>query len=71
MYIDRSSVFKTTSFSSFFSCFQVFDDAYKSKLSCIVIDDIERIIEWVPIGARCEATKLSKRATKKKQTIKN
>ncbi len=23
---------------------QVFDDAYKSQLSCIVIDDIERLL---------------------------
>ena len=30
----------------------MFDDAYKSKLSCVVVDDIERLIEWVPIGAR-------------------
>ena len=31
---------------------RVFDDAYKSPLSVVVIDNIERIIEWVPIGPR-------------------
>ena len=30
----------------------VFDDAYKSPLSVVVIDNIERILEWVPIGPR-------------------
>lgn len=29
---------------------RIFDDAYKSPLSIIVIDNIESIIEWVPIG---------------------
>jgi hypothetical protein len=27
----------------------VFDDAYKSKLSGIVMDDIERVVEWGPL----------------------
>jgi len=31
---------------------KVFSDAYKSPLSVIVIDSIERILEWVPIGPR-------------------
>jgi vesicle-fusing ATPase len=31
---------------------KTFDDAHKSELACIVVDDIERIVEWVPIGAR-------------------
>lgn len=31
---------------------RIFDDAYKSPLSVVVIDNIERIIEWVPIGPR-------------------
>ncbi|KAJ1727435.1 transport between ER and Golgi ATPase protein [Coemansia biformis] len=31
---------------------KVFHDAYKSPLSLIVVDDIERLLEWVPIGAR-------------------
>ncbi|CAH1249305.1 vesicle-fusing ATPase-like [Branchiostoma lanceolatum] len=31
---------------------KVFDDAYKSQLSCIVVDDIERLIDYVPIGPR-------------------
>ncbi|RMZ75137.1 hypothetical protein DV738_g5634, partial [Chaetothyriales sp. CBS 135597] len=31
---------------------KIFNDAYKSPLSVVVIDSIERIIEWVPIGPR-------------------
>ncbi|KAJ2352150.1 transport between ER and Golgi ATPase protein [Coemansia erecta] len=31
---------------------KVFNDSYKSPLSLIVIDDIKRLLEWVPIGAR-------------------
>ncbi len=31
---------------------KVFDDAYKSPLSVVVMDNIERIIEWVPVGPR-------------------
>ena len=31
---------------------QVFDDAYKSKLSLIILDDIERLLEYVSIGPR-------------------
>ncbi len=31
---------------------KTFDDAYKSKVSCVVVDDIERLIEFVPIGPR-------------------
>jgi len=31
---------------------RIFDDAYKSPLSVVVIDNIERIIEWVPVGPR-------------------
>jgi len=31
---------------------QVFNDAYKSPLSLIVLDDIERIIEYVAVGPR-------------------
>jgi len=31
---------------------RTFDDAYKSPLSVIIIDNIERIVEWVPIGPR-------------------
>lgn len=40
--------------SPFFVCFcsQVFDDAYKSQLSCVVVDDIERLLDYVPIGPR-------------------
>lgn len=31
---------------------KIFEDAYKSNLSLIILDDIERLIEFVPIGAR-------------------
>ena len=31
---------------------RIFDDAYKSPLSVVVIDNIERILGWVPIGPR-------------------
>lgn len=31
---------------------KVFNDAYKSPTSVVVIDSIERIIDWVPIGPR-------------------
>lgn len=31
---------------------KVFDDAYKSPLSLIVLDDIERLIEFIHIGPR-------------------
>lgn len=31
---------------------KIFMDAYKSPLSVVVMDSIERIIEWVPIGPR-------------------
>lgn len=27
-----------------FAFFQIFDDAYKSQLSCVVVDDIERLL---------------------------
>jgi len=31
---------------------KVFEDAYKSPLSVIVVDDIERLLDYVPIGPR-------------------
>lgn len=31
---------------------RIFDDAYKSPLSVVLMDNIERIVEWVPIGPR-------------------
>jgi len=31
---------------------KIFEDAYKSPISCIVVDDIERIIEYVRLGNR-------------------
>ncbi|KZT42999.1 vesicular-fusion protein SEC18 [Sistotremastrum suecicum HHB10207 ss-3] len=31
---------------------KIFQDSYKSPLSVIVVDNIERLLEWVPIGPR-------------------
>ncbi|EGC38020.1 hypothetical protein DICPUDRAFT_46059 [Dictyostelium purpureum] len=31
---------------------KIFEDSYKSPQSCIVVDEIERLIEYVPIGPR-------------------
>lgn len=31
---------------------RIFDSAYKSRTSIVVVDNIERIIDWVPIGPR-------------------
>lgn len=31
---------------------KIFSDAYKSSMSVVVVDSIERILEWVPIGPR-------------------
>ena len=31
---------------------RMFDDAYKSPLSCLIIDDIERLIDYAPVGPR-------------------
>ncbi|KAJ5721796.1 uncharacterized protein N7483_009730 [Penicillium malachiteum] len=31
---------------------RIFDSAYKSNTSIVVVDNIERIIDWVPIGPR-------------------
>ncbi|XP_047194351.1 vesicle-fusing ATPase isoform X2 [Hippoglossus stenolepis] len=31
---------------------EIFEDAYKSQLSCVVVDDIERLLDYVPIGPR-------------------
>jgi vesicle-fusing ATPase len=37
---------------------KVFSDAYKSRTSVLVVDNIERIIDWVPIGSRFSNTVL-------------
>ncbi|KAB8077822.1 P-loop containing nucleoside triphosphate hydrolase protein [Aspergillus leporis] len=37
---------------------KIFDDAYKSRTSVVVVDNIERIIDWVPIGPRFSNTVL-------------
>jgi len=42
-------------FSETAKCMQlrkVFDDAYRSPLSCIIIDNIERLLDYSPIGVR-------------------
>ncbi|KAI9142196.1 P-loop containing nucleoside triphosphate hydrolase protein [Paraphysoderma sedebokerense] len=31
---------------------KVFSDSYKSAMSVIVVDDLERLLDWVPIGPR-------------------
>ena len=31
---------------------KAFDDAYKSPLSCIVLDDIEYMLDYSPVGPR-------------------
>ena len=31
---------------------KIFEDAYKSNLSLIILDDIERLIEYISIGQR-------------------
>jgi len=31
---------------------KIFTDSYKSPLSVIVVDNIERLIDWTPMGAR-------------------
>ncbi|XP_051928121.1 vesicle-fusing ATPase-like [Hippocampus zosterae] len=31
---------------------KIFEDAYKSQLSCILVDDIERLLDYVPTGPR-------------------
>lgn len=36
-----------------FAVFQIFDDAYKSQLSCVVVDDIERLLGGLGWGLRC------------------
>lgn len=32
--------------------FKVFDDAYRSTLSCVVVDNVERLLDYGPIGPR-------------------
>ena len=31
---------------------KIFEDAYKTRMSCIILDDLERLCEFVPIGPR-------------------
>lgn len=31
---------------------RVFQDSYKSPLSVIVVDNLERLLDWTPIGPR-------------------
>jgi vesicle-fusing ATPase len=37
---------------------QAFNDAYKSSLSMIILDDLERLLEYVPVGPRFSNTVL-------------
>jgi vesicle-fusing ATPase len=37
---------------------RIFDDAYKTKMSCVILDDLERLCEFVPIGPRFSNTVL-------------
>jgi vesicle-fusing ATPase len=31
---------------------KIFDDAYRSMMSCIVVDNVERLLDYGPIGPR-------------------
>ncbi len=31
---------------------KVFEDAYKTDMACIILDDIERLMDYIPIGPR-------------------
>lgn len=31
---------------------KIFEDAYRSPLSCIIIDNIERLLDFSPVGMR-------------------
>ncbi len=42
---------------------QFFEDAYKSELSCLILDDIERLVEYVKIGPRFSNVILQVRAS--------
>lgn len=35
---------------------KVFEDAYKSPLSVVILDDVERLLEYVAIGPRFSNT---------------
>ncbi|KAH8670223.1 P-loop containing nucleoside triphosphate hydrolase protein [Tricladium varicosporioides] len=35
---------------------KVFEDAYKSRYSCVVLDCIERLVEWADVGMRYSST---------------
>lgn len=47
---------------------KVFDDAYKSQLSIIVLDDIERLLDYVSIGPRFSNVTLQALLTLLKKT---
>jgi vesicle-fusing ATPase len=32
--------------------FKIFNDAYKSEISCVVVDEIESLLDYAPIGPR-------------------
>lgn len=37
---------------------KIFEDAYKSPLSCVILDNIERMIEFIDMGPRFSNTLL-------------
>lgn len=47
---------------------KVFTDAYKSPLNTLVLDDIELLIDWVPVGPRFSSSVLSAIKALMKQT---
>ena len=52
MIISPNSLFGYSEQVKISSIVKIFDDAYKSPLSLIVLDDIERLIEFEPIEQR-------------------
>eukprot|EP00915_Cephaloidophora_sp_WS-2016_P003363 GHVH01004503.1.p1 GENE.GHVH01004503.1~~GHVH01004503.1.p1 ORF type:complete len:741 (+),score=102.44 GHVH01004503.1:58-2280(+) len=55
---DDDKLVGTTEYSKINFINKVFNDAYKSTLSLIVIDDLERLIDYTPIGPRFSNTVL-------------
>lgn len=49
IYINTNERYKVL---SIINTLQVFDDAYRSQLSCILVDNIERLLDYGPIGPR-------------------
>eukprot|EP01105_Mastigella_eilhardi_P005877 TRINITY_DN17566_c0_g1_i1.p1 TRINITY_DN17566_c0_g1~~TRINITY_DN17566_c0_g1_i1.p1 ORF type:complete len:789 (-),score=258.28 TRINITY_DN17566_c0_g1_i1:78-2237(-) len=54
-YVKMISAESLVGYGEAYKCTKIvkaFDDAYKSPLSVIVVDDIERLMEYVPVGPR-------------------